>query len=38
MSSIMRESLEIMLRKIDREIMVLETRLRRTALGFGLSG
>ncbi len=38
MSSIMRESLEIMLRKIDREIMVLETRLRRTALRFGLSG
>jgi len=38
LSSIMRESLEIMLQKIDGEIMVVETRLRRIALRFGLSG
>ena len=37
MSSIMRESLETMLRKIDREIVIVETRLRRIALRFGLS-
>ncbi len=37
LSSIMRESLETMLRKIDREIVVVETRLRRIALRFGLS-
>ena len=37
MSTVVREGLEVMLRKIDREIVAVEMRLQRIALRFGVS-